>query len=163
VKAILFPSRDTVEIASLPDPRPGPGEVVIDVRASGLCHTDIEVLRGNYGTGAYPVVPGHEYAGVVAETGAGVDRVSVGDRVVIDPNLNCGVCMACAKGWAHLCDDLGAYGVTMNGGFAERSVSMRMPFTLSGICPSGSPRSPSRWGAFSMGSTWRMNPTSAMP
>lgn len=95
--------------------------MLVEVRAAGLCHTDVEVLRGNYGTGAYPLVPGHEYAGVVAEVGPGVETVAVGDRVAIDPNLNCGVCAACAKGWVHLCENLGAYGVTTDGGFAEFS------------------------------------------
>ncbi|GGH38073.1 2-desacetyl-2-hydroxyethyl bacteriochlorophyllide A dehydrogenase [Cribrihabitans marinus] len=122
MRAILFPSRDTVEVTDLPAPRAGPGEVVVEIRASGLCHTDVEVLRGNYGTGAYPLVPGHEFAGVVAEVGPGVDAVAAGDRVAIDPNLNCGACAACAKGWVHLCESLGAYGVTIDGGFAERCV-----------------------------------------
>jgi 2-desacetyl-2-hydroxyethyl bacteriochlorophyllide A dehydrogenase len=122
MRAILFPKRDTVEVTELPDPKPGPNEVLVEVRVSGLCHTDVEVLHGNYGTGAYPLVPGHEYAGVVSEIGPGVDRVAVGDRVAIDPNLNCGACAACAKGWVHLCERLGAYGVTTDGGFAERSV-----------------------------------------
>ncbi|WP_417839986.1 zinc-dependent alcohol dehydrogenase family protein [Tritonibacter scottomollicae] len=122
MRAILFPARDTIEVTDLPEPQAGPGEVLIEVKASGLCHTDVEVLRGNYGTGAYPVVPGHEYGGVIAAVGAGVDTVAMGDRVVVDPNLNCGSCWACAKGWVHLCDSLGAYGVTTHGGFAERSV-----------------------------------------
>lgn len=122
MRAILFPARDTIEVTDLPEPQAGPGEVLIEVKASGLCHTDVEVLRGNYGTGAYPVVPGHEYGGVIAAVGAGVETVAIGDRVVVDPNLNCGSCWACAKGWVHLCDNLGAYGVTTHGGFAERSV-----------------------------------------
>ena len=122
MQAIMFPERNTVELTDLPDPKAGPDEVLVEVRASGLCHTDVEVLRGNYGTGAYPLVPGHEYAGIVAEVGPGVDTVAVGDRVAIAPNLNCGACGACAKGWAHLCEKLGAYGVTTDGGFAELSV-----------------------------------------
>ncbi|MGI9521959.1 MAG: alcohol dehydrogenase catalytic domain-containing protein, partial [Hyphomicrobiaceae bacterium] len=81
-----------------------------------------EVLKDNYGTGAFPVVPGHEYAGIVVEIGQGVAGIGVGDRVVVDPNLECGRCRACARGWSHLCDDLKAYGVTQNGGFAERCV-----------------------------------------
>jgi len=90
--------------------------------ASGICHTDFEVLKDNYGTGAFPVVPGHEYAGVVAEIGSGVTGVAVGDRVVVDPNLECGNCPACTRNWAHLCENLGAYGVTTHGGFAEFSL-----------------------------------------
>ena len=106
----------------LPDPCPGPGEVVVEVFASGICHTDIEVLRGNYGTSAFPLVPGHEYAGAIVELGSDVEGLHVGDRVVVDPNVECGACRACRRGWAHLCETLGAYGVTRNGGFAERSL-----------------------------------------
>ncbi|MGR3803233.1 alcohol dehydrogenase catalytic domain-containing protein [Marinibacterium profundimaris] len=122
MQAILFPERNSVDLATLPDPRPGPGEVLVAVRASGICHTDIEVLRGNYGTSAFPVVPGHEYAGVIEEIGAGVQGLAPGDRVAVDPNVECGRCAACTRGWAHLCEDLRAYGVTQNGGFADRSV-----------------------------------------
>jgi len=92
---------------------------VVEVQASGICHTDFEVLKDNYGTGAFPVVPGHEYAGVVVDAGPGVQNCAVGDRVVVDPNLECGTCGACARGWAHLCENLGAYGVTTHGGFAD--------------------------------------------
>ena len=122
MQAVLFTGRDEVALADVPDPHPGPGEVVVEVHASGICHTDIEVLRGNYGTSAFPVVPGHEYAGVIAELGEGVEGLRVGDRVVVDPNLECGSCRACRKGWAHLCEALGAYGVTRHGGFADRSL-----------------------------------------
>lgn len=122
MQAILFPDRNAVDLTTLPDPRPGAGEVVVAVRASGICHTDIEVLRGNYGTSAFPVVPGHEYAGVITEIGEGVTGLAVGDRVAVDPNVECGHCDACRRGWAHLCEDLRAYGVTQHGGFAERSV-----------------------------------------
>ena len=122
MRSILFPARNAVESTVLPDPRPGPGEVVVDVRASGICHTDFEVLRGNYGTSAFPLVPGHEYAGAIVELGPEVEGLRVGDRVVVDPNVECGTCRACRRGWAHLCAALGAYGVTWNGGFAERSL-----------------------------------------
>lgn len=122
MKAIQFPARNETRLATLPDPRAGAGEVVVEVRASGICHTDIEVLRGNYGTSAFPLVPGHEYAGVVVDVGPGVSGIAVGDRVAVDPNLECGTCMACRRGWAHLCENLGAYGVTVDGGFAELSV-----------------------------------------
>ena len=122
MRAILFPARNAVEATALPDPSPGPGDVVVEVHASGICHTDIEVLRGNYGTSAFPVVPGHEYAGAIVELGPEVEGLHVGDRVVVDPNVECGTCSACLKGWAHLCETLGAYGVTRNGGFAERGL-----------------------------------------
>ena len=122
MKSIVFTAHNQVELKDLPDPQAATGEVVVDVKTSGICHTDFEVLRGNYGSSAFPLVPGHEYAGVIAEVGTGVEGFSVGDRVVVDPNLACGECRACDRGWAHLCDKLQAYGVTQNGGFAERSV-----------------------------------------
>ncbi|MEP0721086.1 MAG: alcohol dehydrogenase catalytic domain-containing protein, partial [Marinomonas sp.] len=122
MRAIVFKAKNEVCFTDLPDPQAGTGEVVVEVKASGICHTDFEVLKDNYGTGAFPVVPGHEYAGVVVEVGEGVSDVKLGDRVAVDPNLECGNCSACARGWAHLCENLGAYGVTTHGGFAELSV-----------------------------------------
>ncbi|MCV2880167.1 alcohol dehydrogenase catalytic domain-containing protein [Sedimentimonas flavescens] len=122
MKALYFPRKDEVVAGDLPDPVAGEGEVVIAVRASGICHTDIDVMRANYGPSAFPVVPGHEYAGEVIEVGPGVVGLSIGDRVVVDPNIECGTCRACKRGWAHLCEHLGAYGVTVNGGFSEKSV-----------------------------------------
>ncbi len=119
MKAVFFPVKDKVAYGDLADPKPGPGEVLIRVRASGLCHTDIEVMRGNYGSSAFPVVPGHEFAGKVVGIGPGVSGPKPGDNVVVDPNFECGTCEACRRGWAHLCKSLGAYGVTVHGGFAE--------------------------------------------
>ena len=122
MKAIQFPAKGEVEYVTLPDPRPGHGEIVVEVKASGVCHTDFEVLKANYGNQAFPVVPGHEYAGVVADVGTGVSKVSVGDKIVVDPNTECGECPSCRRGWGNLCENLGAYGVTMNGGFSELSL-----------------------------------------
>lgn len=122
MKAIVFTAKNEVQYTELPDPKPAPGEVVVQVKASGICHTDFEVLKDNYGTGAFPVVPGHEYGGVVVDIASDVRDVAVGDRVVVDPNLGCGSCRACKRDWIHLCEKLGAYGVTTHGGFAEFSV-----------------------------------------
>lgn len=122
MRAILFNDQNKLSITEVPDPHPEAHEVVVEIHASGICHTDIEVLRGNYGTSAFPVVPGHEYAGVIIEVGKQVEHLQIGDRVVVDPNLECGNCRPCKRGWAHLCENLGAYGVTQDGGFAEKSL-----------------------------------------
>ena len=119
MKALVFPALGEVIVTDAPDPQPGVGEIAIRVRASGICHTDLEVLRGNYGEKAFPLIPGHEFAGEVSAVGADVTNFGVGDRVVADPNIECGDCRACSRGWAHLCEKLGAYGVTCDGGFAE--------------------------------------------
>ena len=122
MKAVVFTGKNEVQFAGLPDPKPGPNDVIVEVKASGICHTDYEVLKDNYGTGAFPVVPGHEYAGIIVDVGADVTDLLVGDRVAVDPNFECGTCSACQRGWAHLCETLRAYGVTTHGGFAELSL-----------------------------------------
>ncbi|ABL72900.1 zinc-dependent alcohol dehydrogenase family protein [Paracoccus denitrificans] len=122
MQAIVLRQGGQVAVETLSDPEPGPGEVLIAVRASGICHTDIEILRGNYGASAFPLVPGHEYAGEVLALGAGVTGFAAGDLVVVDPNIGCGTCPGCRAGRVNLCESLGAYGVTRNGGFAERCV-----------------------------------------
>ncbi len=88
MKAVNFPARSQVSYTTLPDPVAGPGEVVVQVKASGICHTDYEVLKANYGSSAFPVVPGHEYTGIVADVGPDVAGVAVGDRVASIPTLN---------------------------------------------------------------------------
>ena len=122
MKAVVFPARGEVAFREVADPVPGPGEALVEIRASGICHTDLEVLAANYGTGAFPVVPGHEYAGVVVALGPDTEGPAPGTRVVVDPNLECGTCRACLRGDAHLCEALRAHGVTQDGGFAERGV-----------------------------------------
>ena len=121
MQAVYFPAKNEVAVGTLPDPRAGAGEVLVRVRASGICGTDFGVMDGHYGNGDYPIVPGHEYAGEIVEVGANVQGFTVGDHVVVDPNIECGECPACKRGWAHLCERLGAYGVTVNGGFASLS------------------------------------------
>ncbi len=122
MKAIYFTGHGKAEFADLPEPELKPGHAVIEVKAAGLCHTDIDVLHGRYGSSAFPLVPGHEYAGIVLAVADYVTRVRPGDRVAVDPNIPCGHCRACRKGLTNLCSDLKAYGVTHNGGFAQRSL-----------------------------------------
>ena len=121
MKAIVYRSPGTLDVSDLPVPEPAPDTVLVKTAACGICHTDIEVLHGRYGSSAFPLVPGHEYAGVVERVGDAVTSVSVGERVVVDPNLSCGSCRACGRGLHNLCENLRAYGVTTNGGFAEYS------------------------------------------
>lgn len=122
MKAINFSAMGVAATAELPMPTLAPGHALVRVKASGLCHTDIDVLYGRYGEGHYPVVPGHEYGGIVEAIASDVKNIAVGARVVVDPNLPCGHCSACRKNLTNLCSNLKAYGVTHNGGFAEFSV-----------------------------------------
>ena len=104
-------------VQEIADPRPGPHDVVIQVAAAGVCHTDLDILHGRY-LAAYPVVPGHEIAGMVVETGRAVRDAAMGDRVAIDPLIVCGCCAACRAGRPSLCEDFRAHGSTSDGGFA---------------------------------------------
>ncbi|QND59773.1 zinc-dependent alcohol dehydrogenase family protein [Mesorhizobium huakuii] len=122
MKAIRFAAAGVAGMADLEMPSIKAGHALVRVRAAGLCHTDIEVLHGRYGVGAFPLVPGHEYAGTVEAVADDVATVKPGDRVAIDPNIPCGHCPACRKGLTNLCASLKAYGVTENGGFAEFSL-----------------------------------------
>ncbi|CAN7490321.1 alcohol dehydrogenase catalytic domain-containing protein [Mesorhizobium amorphae] len=122
MKAIRFAAAGVAGMAEMEMPGIKPGHALVRVRAAGLCHTDIEVLHGRYGEGAFPLVPGHEYAGTVEAVADDVTAVRPGDRVAVDPNISCGQCPACRKGLTNLCVGLKAYGVTENGGFAEFSL-----------------------------------------
>ncbi|WFS67352.1 D-altritol 5-dehydrogenase [Agrobacterium leguminum] len=120
--AIQFVEKGQAVLAEVPVADLPPGHALVRVKASGLCHTDIDVLHARYGDGAFPVIPGHEYAGEVAAVAADVTGIKAGDRVVVDPNLPCGTCPSCRKGLTNLCSTLKAYGVSHNGGFAEFSL-----------------------------------------
>ncbi|WP_160012068.1 alcohol dehydrogenase catalytic domain-containing protein [Rhizobium sp. 18055] len=122
MKAIHFIAKGEARLVDLAIDGIPPGHALVKVKASGLCHTDIDVLHARYGDGAFPLVPGHEYAGEVEAIAADVSAMRVGARVVVDPNLPCGTCPACRKGLTNLCRNLKAYGVSHNGGFAEYSV-----------------------------------------
>lgn len=76
--------------------RPADDEVAIEVRAGGLCTTDIDIFDGKF-WGSYPIVPGHEISGIVLETGNRVEVLAPGDRVTVDPNIPCGQCVPCRE------------------------------------------------------------------
>lgn len=110
-----------LEIQELPVPQPGPGEVLVKVAASGVCHTDLHAANGDWPVKPKPpFVPGHEGVGTVVELGAGVKAVKAGDRVGV-PWLHtaCGACPYCNTGWETLCGSQQMTGYTVNGGYAE--------------------------------------------
>lgn len=122
MKAIQFVERGKAIFGDAPIGSIPLGHALIRVKAAGLCHTDIDVLHARYGAGAFPLIPGHEFAGEVVEIASDVTGVRAGSRVAVDPNLPCGSCPACRKGLTNLCRDLKAYGVSHNGGFSEFSL-----------------------------------------
>lgn len=106
------------EVVEVADPAPGPGEVLIRVETAGVCGTDVHIYLGEY-EAAYPIIPGHEFAGTVAAVGEGVARFRVGDRVTADPNISCDRCSACQRNEPNQCLEPQAVGVTRAGAFAR--------------------------------------------
>lgn len=131
MRGAVFLGNRKIEIRNFPDPAPGPGEVVIQMKASGMCGSDLKFYRPPPGTAqaalglggdAEPVIAGHEPCGVVAARGQGVSEreAPIGQRVMDHHYAGCGVCKHCRVGWSQLCrEGIVVYGVTANGGHAE--------------------------------------------
>jgi 2-desacetyl-2-hydroxyethyl bacteriochlorophyllide A dehydrogenase len=96
-------------------------EVLLDVTACGVCGTDLHIVEGS-SRSSPPVVLGHEYAGIIQDMGKDVRGFSVGDHVAVDPNISCGTCYFCRRDEVHLCENLRALGVDIDGGMAECSI-----------------------------------------
>jgi len=94
MKAAVIQGAGRIETRELSLPEPAPGELLVRVMASGICGTDVHIYRGEY-LGSYPIVPGHEFAGVVEQTGRGVARFKAGERVAVEPNIACDDCVNC--------------------------------------------------------------------
>ena len=122
MKAAVITGPGAVEVTTVADPTPGRREVVIDVAACGLCGTDLHILQGEFAP-TLPVVPGHEFAGVVVGLGSDVTELAIGDRVAVDPSLYCFECHYCRLGRNNLCERWGGIGVTTAGGAAEYALA----------------------------------------
>jgi threonine dehydrogenase-like Zn-dependent dehydrogenase len=134
MRGVVFLGDRKIELVPFDDPTPGPGEVVVKVKASGICGSDLKFYRNGtrealaaFGTGSgdigddLQVIAGHEPCGVVAEIGPGVhSSVHVGDRVMVYHYTGCGMCRECRAGWAQMCErGTGLIGSTQHGGHAE--------------------------------------------
>jgi len=119
MKAVIVDEPGKFHVDQVTDPEFGPKDVVVKVGACGICGTDIHIIDGEFPPTKYPIIPGHEFGGTVVAIGDGVTGVNVGDRVGVDPTLNCGECYFCQRGMGNLCERWNAVGVTTTGGFAE--------------------------------------------
>ncbi|WP_369201256.1 zinc-dependent alcohol dehydrogenase family protein [Streptomyces sp. PU-14G] len=122
MKAALVESVGKVSLTEVPDPTPGPREVVVKVAACGLCGTDLHILQGEFAP-TLPVIPGHEFAGEVVALGSEVTELSEGTRVAVDPSLYCYECRYCRTGHNNMCERWAAIGVSRAGGAAEYAVA----------------------------------------
>ena len=120
--AKLAPGEGHVDLAERPERAPGPGEVVLDVAAAGVCGTDLHIWHGEYDC-VPPVTMGHEVCGTVAELGEGVEDHWRGARVAVETFFStCGRCVYCRSGHLSVCDQRRSIGTHVDGGFAPRLV-----------------------------------------
>lgn len=123
--AVVRQFKMPLSIEEVPVPEVGPGQILVKIEASGVCHTDLHAADGDWPVKPNPpFIPGHEGVGTVAAVGAGVTAVKEGDRVGV-PWLHtaCGHCRQCLAGWETLCDLQQNTGYSVNGGFAEYTLA----------------------------------------
>lgn len=134
MKALVFHEPERISVEDVAEPSPGVGEVVVDIAATAICHSDIRVYRG-LKHAAPGVIPGHEIAGVVSEVGEGVTNASEGDRVVVCPIVACGRCHFCLSGRRHRCLERITLGYDANGGLAQKLLAPAQLVSLGHLLP----------------------------
>jgi 2-desacetyl-2-hydroxyethyl bacteriochlorophyllide A dehydrogenase len=128
MRAVVIEEPKHFQIKELPYPKPGEGEVTLDVKACCVCGSDIHLLDGEFKGALYPFTPGHEFSGTVREIGPGVRHVKPGDRVAVEPVISCGYCYYCKRGKTNQCLNGQVLGHTaskemkLDGGFSENVV-----------------------------------------
>lgn len=140
MEALLLKQYMNLELVPMPVPEIGPDDVLVRVRACGICGSDVHGFDGSTGRRIPPLVMGHEAAGEVAQTGANVRDLAIGDRVTFDSTIYCGQCFFCTRGDVNLCDNRQVLGVSpgeyrRHGAFAEyvavpRRIMYRLPDNL---------------------------------
>jgi threonine dehydrogenase-like Zn-dependent dehydrogenase len=119
MRAAVVRGPGDLAVTEVRDPSPRDHEVVVAVDTCGICGTDVHVLDGDYGVVRYPVIPGHEFGGVVVEVGRAVRGLATGTRVAVDPMDYCDACSMCRAGWTNMCLDGGGLGTTAPGALAD--------------------------------------------
>jgi D-arabinitol dehydrogenase (NADP+) len=120
MKAVVFPQIKNFEIMDVEIPGINDCEVLIKNSYAGFCGTDFKIFNGDY-VARYPLIPGHEFSGIVEKVGGNVKGVKAGQRVAIEHTITCGTCYYCKRNEQNLCINRGSYGTTANGGFAQYS------------------------------------------
>ena len=125
MRAMVFDAVGTpLRLAELPRPEPRAGQVLVEVRACGVCRTDLHVVDGELAHPKLPLVPGHEVVGAIVETGRGVERFRAGQRVGVPwLGATCGACRYCRDGRENLCEGARFTGYDIDGGYGEYLVA----------------------------------------
>ena len=125
MRAVYVEKPHSFEVKDMPDPRPGPDEVLVRVKACSFCGSDIHLIEGKMPGVVYPLIPGHEWTGEVVSAGERVDEFAPGDRVATESHAGCGRCRNCVRGFYTICENYGRrpihrqVGMTTNGGFSQ--------------------------------------------
>ena len=129
--AQIIAPKEPLQLKDLEIPKPNESQVLVKVKAVGVCHSDLHLWDGGYDTGSgsfmkatdrgvkFPVTPGHEVVGTITQVGNSVKEFKIGDEVLVYPWIGCGVCPACVAENENLCDAPRSLGVFQNGGYAE--------------------------------------------
>ena len=138
MKAVVIERPNEVAYREVDTPTAGSGEIVVRSHVAGVCRTDLEMLHGNLTDPRwvrFPVVPGHEWSGTIAELGDAVGDLAVGDRVVCEGMIPCNRCRRCKEGDTQLCLNYDQVGFTRGGGYGStcacRGVVHRLPDAVS--------------------------------
>ena len=119
MKQVIVTKPFQYEVIDVPIPEPGAGEVLVQMKAAGVCGSDFHLFLGENPQAIFPRVPGHENAGVVAKIGTGVTKVQEGDHIVVDLVVACGECPQCRSGRPNVCRTVKARGAAIDGGWRE--------------------------------------------
>lgn len=126
MRAIVFTEPNHFEFAEVPEPALRAGSVIVSVKATTICGTDVKILHGTVPLVKFPHIPGHEFGGEIVEIGANVNGLRVGDLVGVEAHVGCGKCPRCLEGFYNLCENYGNresghahIGFTVAGGLAE--------------------------------------------
>ena len=119
MKEVVITGPKQYEVREVPVPHPGDGEVLIQMKAAGVCGSDVHQFLGENPNAVFPRVPGHENAGVIVAVGKDVKNIKVGDHVVVDLVVACGECPQCKKGRRNVCRTVKARGSAIDGGWRE--------------------------------------------
>src|SRR6266540_2962458 len=119
MRAVRFERGGKVELVQVTNPQPGPEDVLVQVLAAGVCHTDLHLLDGMTPTDREPLIPGHEIVGRITKIGSDVYSANVGDRVIVHFEQPCGRCRQCRRKRTNLCEEGHTLGFDSPGGYAE--------------------------------------------
>ena len=122
MKAALLVEPGRMVVDDVPEPEPGPDDVLIAVGGVGLCGSDLSVFRGTWTPPSYPWIQGHEAFGTIEAVGKRVPTSRIGETVVLEPNIVCGTCTQCRRGWTSACLQRQSVGMNRQGAIAERVV-----------------------------------------